>query len=45
MRDEYPVEFNMLDVGPGNEPRGDVNVDLFRGPASPKKRVKKLCRC
>ena len=31
MRDEYPEEFNILDVGSGNQPRGDVNVDLFRG--------------
>ncbi len=39
MRDEYPEEFNILDVGSGNEPRGDVNVDLFRGLVSPKKRA------
>ena len=39
MRDEHPVEFNVLDVGSGNQPRGDVNVDLFRGSSSPKKRA------
>ena len=39
MRDEYPVEFNMLEVGSGNEPRGDVNVDLFRGLISAKRRT------
>src|SRR5208283_1479072 len=40
MRDEHLLEFNVLDVGSGNEPRGDVNVDLFRSQASPKKNAK-----
>ena len=39
MRDEHPVEFNVLDVGSGNKPRGDVNVDLSHGSSSQKKRA------
>src|SRR5208283_1220207 len=39
MRDEHPVEFNVLDVGSGNQPRGDVNVDLLHGSSSQKKRA------
>jgi len=39
MRNEHPVEFNVLDVGSGNQPRGDVNVDLFHGSSYQKKRA------
>ncbi len=40
MTEQYPAEFNILDVGSGNEPKGDVNIDLIRHPTSLKKRAK-----
>jgi hypothetical protein len=37
MSSEYHEEFSFLDVGPGNKPRGNVNIGLFRSVTYPKK--------
>ena len=39
MLNKYIVEFNMLDVGCGNKPKGDVNIDVSRSLLSAKKRA------